>query len=143
NSIANSWTHQPGRFYTASYWYWTMIVTAGMPSGEWTFEATFEGSTQSHKFYLNVDPASVDGIPENQKLAIYPNPNHGEFVVSGLKDEEQTVEIFDLSGKVTYKNNITAEKGTINLKINAVSGQYILQIKDNKGNRKNGKVLIK
>lgn len=37
-------------FYNASYWYWNMSVPAGAQHGLWTFEATYNGVTERHRY---------------------------------------------------------------------------------------------
>ena len=65
---------------------------------------------------------AVDGF-ENEAVAVYPNPCHSSFAVSGLTDLK-TVELYDLRGKLikTYEPNSVYDTAGI------ASGLYVVKI---------------
>lgn len=51
------WTHTGTlAHYVSSYWYWTHTLESNAPSGTWTFQATFNGTTHTRTFL--VQPAA-------------------------------------------------------------------------------------
>ena len=69
------------------------------------------------------------------KVSIYPNPNNGEFTLSGSwieGDNEATIEIIDLLGQVVYRKDIRISNGKIDEQVqmgNGLSaGMYMLRI---------------
>ncbi len=70
-------------------------------------------------------------------LRLIPNPNNGDFVVSGTlgttTDEEVSMEITDMLGQTVYKGNATAHAGSINERIKLsntlANGMYMLNVK--------------
>ena len=54
NSIWQSWEHSSGGDYVTSWWYWTWnLPTSTENCGNWKFEATFNGQTYSHDFFVS------------------------------------------------------------------------------------------
>jgi hypothetical protein len=72
---------------------------------------------------------SVLGVEEFEisKLKIYPNPTNNVINVEGLnKNENNTIQIFDVHGKLVITKNIN-EKGTIDLsELN--KGVYVIKV---------------
>ena len=83
---------------------------------------------------INVTDVAVRPLPLS--LTLLPNPNKGTFIVKGtlgvITDEEVTLEVVDLLGRVLYHNKITAQGGkletTISLGNTIASGMYILDV---------------
>ncbi len=82
-------------------------------------------------------------LPEaNTALRVFPNPNRGEFVISGAlaatDDANVTIEIMDMVGKVVYQTNTVATGGKINERVqlngNIAGGMYLLNIRSEKEN---------
>ncbi|MEZ4517154.1 MAG: peptidoglycan DD-metalloendopeptidase family protein [Chloroflexota bacterium] len=65
------WTHSsPQSFYKMSYWWWAFELGPDLPSGTWTFEVEFEGTTTSHAFYLG---QAASGTPPPTSLLSWPH----------------------------------------------------------------------
>ncbi len=70
-------------------------------------------------------------------LRLIPNPNNGDFVVSGTlgttTDEEVSMEITDMLGQTVYKGNVMSHAGSINERIKLsntlANGMYMLNVK--------------
>ena len=63
-SVFVSWNQSyngPPSFYAASYWFRTYTLPANAPSGAWTFEATFQGTTTTQTFTVG-DIILADGF---------------------------------------------------------------------------------
>lgn len=46
--------------YTLSYWWWSYDFPAGVKTGTWRFEATFNGRSYAHEFFVG-QPSTPDG----------------------------------------------------------------------------------
>ncbi|HXD92711.1 MAG TPA: T9SS type A sorting domain-containing protein [Bacteroidia bacterium] len=57
--------------------------------------------------------ASTEGISHNSSLAnqvsLYPNPNNGSFVVETAETEKQTLQLFDVNGKLVLTQAINSK----------------------------------
>jgi PKD repeat protein len=82
--------------------------------------------TDTAKLQLNVGPTGINDI-KNSNIKIYPNPTNNIINIEGLnKNENNTIQIFDVQGKLVITKNIT-EKGTIDLsELN--KGVYVIKI---------------
>ena len=82
--------------------------------------------TDTAKLQLNVGPTGINDI-KNSNIKIYPNPTNNIINIEGLtKNENNTILIFDVQGKLVITKTIT-EKGTIDLsELN--KGVYVIKI---------------
>ena len=80
--------------------------------------------------HFSVTDFSMSKVDEAFKTAveIYPNPFGDQLSIKGI--ETGTIEIFDLSGRLVYQNEVLAEQNLAFLE----SGVYVIVIKDNSGN---------
>lgn len=92
-----------------------------------------------------VNTTSISTIEESDKLAVYPNPNNGEFIIeldaeNNLEDAE--IRITDLNGRVKYTELIpvTSSKLVKAIKPQLSSGIYMLSIHSNEINAR--KVIV-
>lgn len=88
------------------------------------------------------------GIDENElnKLAVYPNPNDGDFNISfdAIGGETVSVQVFDLQGRLVYDKEfegVANFEKQINLK-DASSGLYILRV-ENAAKTINKKLIVR
>jgi PKD repeat protein len=82
--------------------------------------------TDTAKLQLNVGPTGINEI-KNSNIKIYPNPTNNIINIEGLnKNENNTIHIFDVQGKLVITKTIT-DKGTIDLsELN--KGVYVIKI---------------
>ena len=93
--------------------------------GNQTLNMELVENTATRNYQLNV----VTGINDikNSDIKIYPNPTNNIINIEGLnKNENNTIQIFDVQGKLVITKTIT-EKGTIDLsELN--KGVYVIKI---------------
>jgi hypothetical protein len=93
--------------------------------GSQTLNMELVENTAARNYQLNV----VTGINDikNSNIKIYPNPTNNIINIEGLnKNENNTIQIFDVQGKLVITKNIT-EKGTVDLsELN--KGVYVIKI---------------
>jgi len=89
---------------------------------------------------------ALNSVSENVQLElraeIYPNPAHDYFIVSfdnEISAKEATISMYDLTGKLMLKTNLSGQKNTINTST-IPSGFYTI-IVSNKGGRKMFKMI--
>ncbi len=141
-------------------WQTTPLVSAGGS----TYEATFSdlqagdavdyyifakdesGRKECHPYIGAADPHQFSvlsvGIEENitsNTIALYPNPCNREFAISCPKTA-QSIEIFDLTGKMVFQTTSCDETTIINTS-NWISGLYMVRITDKNGNIHHRKVV--
>lgn len=111
----------------------TVQVTADGPCALSTFNSVV----------VKVIPLGVAPVPVAQSdLRLIPNPNSGEFVVSGTlgttTDEEVALEITDMLGQIVYKGRTISKGGAISERIklsNALAnGMYMLNVRTGNAN---------
>jgi len=87
------------------------------------------------------NPASVVsvGTPEKQEiLSAYPNPMRDELTIVNAAESE--VEIFNVTGQLSFNKLCKTDKETINVS-NLVPGAYVVQITDKDGTVQNMRVV--
>ena len=77
---------------------------------------------------------NVDGIGD--ALTVYPNPVDDELNIKGVVDnnEDVSIEIFDLTGKLVYSSTVTVSDYTLEALVNMTdftSGSYMLKVTQN------------
>ncbi len=77
---------------------------------------------------------NVDGIED--ALTVYPNPVDDELNIKGVVDnnEDVSIEIFDLTGKLVYSSTVTVSDYTLEALVNMTdfsSGSYMLKVTQN------------
>lgn len=81
----------------------------------------------------------LDILEKDEKIIIYPNPSSDSFIISGSGNANFEFKIFDLVGKIVkIGKTIAFEKIDIE---NLENGNYIIQIKDEKGSILNRRLL--
>ena len=84
-----------------------------------------------------VSPEETDGIYiTGGTIRVIPNPNKGEFTIQGRLgngEEEVTIEITDIMGRMVYRNKIITESGMIEEQIllgdKLANGMYLLSVR--------------
>lgn len=68
-SLFASWTHtDTGPYFPASWWIWSMALPGAGPEGTWTFEATYQAATFSHRFAIGAE-IFADGFESGDTTA--------------------------------------------------------------------------
>lgn len=88
---------------------------------------------------------NVDGVGD--ALTVYPNPVDDELNIKGMVDnnEDVSIEIFDLTGKLVYSSTVTVSDYTLEALVNMAgfsSGSYMLKVTQN-GESKTVKIVKK
>lgn len=81
--------------------------------------------------YKGVCSTDIKELNGKDNWKISPNPNNGVFELSSTKDFKGTIEVFDIAGKIVYKD-IAKQNNKIDISAQA-SGVYSVVIKDDKG----------
>jgi len=73
----------------------------------------------------------INQVSGNKQISIYPNPNNGNFVIETNAYSKQTMQLFDVNGKLVLTQTIN---GKINIDAsNLAEGVYNLSITNNEG----------
>lgn len=92
----------------------------------------------------HVDVWGISELSLNEVVDIYPNPSNGEFSVSvnGMLNEDLTIEVVDLNGKVVAREVRKNAQGDVNvaMKLNVEPGVYVVNIST--GSRKTSERLV-
>lgn len=84
---------------------------------------------------MNYNPRLMDDITnDSYEIAIYPNPNNGQFIIEGsLLEITQKIVVSDVLGRdVLVLDNLEDVRNELNLNISA--GSYFLRLLDNENN---------
>lgn len=96
---------------------------------------TVNGTGGCNGSYMGLCTALFNGIKTtnsiNDKIQVYPNPTSGKFTIETNSTEKQTVQVFDVNGRVVLIQNINGST-TIDVS-NLNEGVYNLSIKSSKG----------
>jgi hypothetical protein len=118
-------------------------VNAGSRIFKWAYEKDYSYSSGSDKAWVDyilfppVDlMVSINEIPTSEDWHLFPNPNNGQFVLTGNTLINQTIEIsvFNSIGMCVYEqSNIKMNTNTFNINLpNAAAGMYLLKINGDK-----------
>lgn len=129
NINATNWTLTNLLANTAYYFQLQTNCVGGQLSG-WSANSTF----------TTLSPRQ-DGITETvkngtiQNLSLYPNPNNGTFAVQFFAEQNEpiTLEVLDVSGKVIFRSEWTAEVGENQTDVQldqATKGIYLLRMRN-------------
>jgi hypothetical protein len=99
------------------------------------FRIVFHTDQSVNDLGVIVDDFVIDGTLDNQEfdlknIAIYPNPSKGIFTVSMGATSLESIEVYDLTGKIVYaKNEFQANQYQTTLDLSTVtSGIYFVKI---------------
>ncbi len=109
-----------------------VIITGGFGSPSISFGTALLTNTKTTVNSMDIFIAKLGGITgindiKNSNIKIYPNPTNNIINIEGLtKNENNTIQIFDVQGKLVITKTIN-EKGTIDLsELN--KGVYVIKI---------------
>jgi len=108
-----------------------------------TITVTAEDGATEEEYTILFSVATSTGIIKiTDRIKIYPNPNNGLFTLelNNRTNDEYTVEVYDVIGKIVYKSNITENVSSIDL-THMNAGLYYVSV--NNGDEKNiTKIII-
>jgi hypothetical protein len=86
---------------------------------------------------MKVNTTNVSPVASASDIRLIPNPNSGDFIVSGTlgstANEEANIEITDMLGQIVYRNKVMSHAGSINEHIRLdntlANGMYMLNVK--------------
>lgn len=120
----------------------TAFVTDTIPftvSSTGSYFIGFHGYSIADMFAINIDDVMIvedvaTGIEHSivDQFTIYPNPNNGVFTLNNVSGDNASIEIYNIQGKVVYKNIMNNSNQTIDLSGNA-KGMYFINISTTKG----------
>jgi len=101
-----------------------------------TFNAAYLSAiTNNNIFMVKYDNVQVfvnELKIKNEELKIYPNPNNGQFYLSGNSDlNKLNIEVVDVTGKIIFTTEFNSENGLINLG-DHTKGLYLVKISEEK-----------
>lgn len=107
----------------------------------------FEGFGRSSKIdfscnagFFNTNSKDLDAITNND-TSIYPNPSNGAFTVETDSQDQTTISIYDINGKLVSQTITDEESAVVNSDNSLVAGVYIVTI-DNGSSTSNQKLII-
>lgn len=102
---------------------------SGLTPGNYTVTVTDNCGTVTTSTVTVESSVGIDGA-SGQNFMVYPNPNSGHFTIEFAQNlnEEYTISIMDLTGRVVYKTTDTKLKKTISLN-ELATGKYILNVR--------------
>jgi hypothetical protein len=125
NSPINSVS--PGNY--ASFNIGTAAANVGTFNSDVTFTASF--NTGFSGFGVGILNTLVTNVEERlSDVRVYPNPNGGEFTVSGL-EKGSTYQVFNAQGKLIISEQMTIESQLVKLPTSAAPGSYMLVAEKN------------
>ena len=130
----------PSHIYSSPNWY-NICVTVFSACGDSSVYCQNDTlyrlgyhSTLSTMVYVNIKN-STTGISQvselGTNLSIYPNPNNGSFVIESNNATKQTMQVYDINGKLVLSQTIN---GKTNIDANSLNeGVYNISIISNEG----------
>jgi len=104
---------------------WTDTYTGSVPNNTWGV-----GKIDAHKTIKAIENSfGIESIYDNDAVELYPNPSNGIFSLEITDETINSIQVFDLSGKLVYSENVVdnEKQKEINLS-NLTSGIYILKL---------------
>jgi Peptidase family M23/Secretion system C-terminal sorting domain len=112
-TLWNQWQQNFNENYDASWWYNYYTLPTNAESGEWKYEAVYEGTTLRHTFNV-IRPSNTEDDNYQNSIEIRPNPTSGIVkVFTSTPEESQNMDlnIRSITGKVLVsKENILIDQ---------------------------------
>jgi len=132
-TVFSAWNRNFTNTWSSSYWYWNFNNLNDI--GDWRFEVTYQGRTESKTFKVGTGTLSIED-KQLERIAIGPNPFQKILKLTGITFDITNYDAFVYNnlGQQVYKNiNLSRE---MNLSF-LTKGVYFLKIqsKTNNGSR--------
>jgi len=103
--------------------------------------STMAAKVKSHSNQNNNRMGGIKSLSNANQINIYPNPNKGNFTIETAATEKQTIQVFDVNGKLVFSQTIN---GNINVDAsNLAEGVYNVNIMGNQGVVNKRLVIVK
>ena len=115
----------------------------------WVISADFNGDGKADlaaadtavSVLLNCTAMGIEKVTDNDVINIYPNPGNGNFVIESTNATKQTVQLFDINGRLVFTQSISGktmiDASTLN------EGVYNISIIDKEGLINKRLVIVK
>lgn len=80
-----------------------------------------------HPTSIKSNSSNVNGV------SLYPNPNKGNFTISGIGKGRTSIQIIDITGRIVYNNVVDSISGTLEVDTQLSQGLYILRVDTDNG----------
>jgi type IX secretion system substrate protein/VCBS repeat protein/FG-GAP repeat protein len=80
---------------------------------------------------LNCDIAGIEEYSSNNEISIYPNPNNGSFVIEPSSETKQSMQVYDVTGKMVLSQTINGKTSIDASSLN--EGVYNISLQSNEG----------
>lgn len=78
-------------------------------------------------FYFTENLSVIEN--ESSKIKIYPNPVNGNLTVNGINQDNVSLLLFDITGKIVYQNKLNVNQNKIEISVsNLEKGVYFIKI---------------
>ena len=125
NSVFATWTHaSTAVHYAASYWYWSRTLPTNAPTGQWRFEALYQGVVTSRGFTVGVASATATARPALYE--VYPNPATNLVRLTGPLPIARVQVLNQLGQVVRVSYNL--RQPTLDLSGLSAKGLYLVQL---------------
>jgi hypothetical protein len=106
----------------------TNIVTATTTSNFTVTGTDANGCKSSYVFMISVEPCtSIKENNSNAFISIYPNPNHGQFLIQGLNNEYKNLKVINLIGELIQQKDLNHQSNEVLINIeNQPKGIYFV-----------------
>ncbi len=131
SEIAWNWNfNSPWSFSTATYASWSNVISSWWVTGEWTWQAEFNGQTYQHHFHIADHTGISENRPGSAQYSITPNPADNEVEIRQLVTNANPTELklYNLMGQEVYSSAFS----DVNLRIRTSdfpAGIYFLNLK--------------
>ena len=119
-------------------------VTGLIPGNRyyWRVNTNNGGNVSGYSTVWNflISGTGIDSYTEENQISVYPNPSNGQFLFSNL-EKENTIEIFDITGRSILKTVVKNSSYKIDLS-NKAKGIYFYSITNQNKKVQQGKIII-
>ncbi|HTL80714.1 MAG TPA: T9SS type A sorting domain-containing protein [Bacteroidia bacterium] len=108
----------------------------------WRVKSNNGGDTSNYSVIWNfgVSPTGIQTYTNADPISVTPNPGNGQFTFSGTEND-QTIEVFDVTGKNIYTRKISGNSIGIDLREYA-SGIYFYRVSGKNTVVQQGKLIV-
>ncbi|MBO6881678.1 T9SS type A sorting domain-containing protein [Winogradskyella sp.] len=138
NTYLYNWDFDLNDNYYASYWGgWTSVANI---AGEWKWEATYNGQTVTHSYYVGALSVEEEGL---ESTSIYPNP-FNDIVNINSTSRVKRAKVVDILGKTIKTFEENSPEGIKELNLSELSdGMYFVTLEGEQNQKKTIKLIKK